>query len=564
MRLAVGLFHFNVQYVAGQTDLYHRYCTEAVAPFLELVERRKDWRMSFEMAGNGLEFLARNYPATLALLRKLTTEGRIELISTTYVPTIWPAFPARDLITSIELNRECLRSLDLPCSRIFFAHEAFFGLGACDLTDYFDVAVCKDDYLRYICPANAIQPAYRTGKTLVLVGANHLVNELYRRRAGTVADRPLFAAHQRRIEEAAHLVAASASPCGSYGDIEWQWYHLGSGHNVATWRRPEDGDEFFFDPDWAQLVEELLDSYPGEGYEFATVGELAQAIDPHVATPLPPIIEGSWDSRASEMVFAWMGRQHHVWEDDCGVLRLAWEARNRLVALERASSPERAHALGGSIKEIWKLQLLAESSDSLGWAPKPREVEFVKEAARKVLDAVAALTQTAPDGPTAGTHGQFRAYCRAGAQQPPFVACDLFGAEGELSFFTVAPTLQVVEAWMRPSGSCFGVRFHAFPPELVYCPSGREEEPARISWHELDPSIVYLPLANGLIGLGDGLYLIRDNASAPIAACADRTARHVSFMVRGPNRVKQYRWRFFLFRGALDEAVQRANRLNYA
>src|ERR1051326_8173521 len=126
-KIALGLFHFNLHYIAGDVSSYHRYCTQAVMPFLRLVAGDPEIRVSFEMAGSGLECLGNFYPEALDLLRRLIASGQIELISATYVPTLWVAFPGRDLLKSIELNRSCLERLQLRASELFFAQEAFFG-----------------------------------------------------------------------------------------------------------------------------------------------------------------------------------------------------------------------------------------------------------------------------------------------------------------------------------------------------------------------------------------------------------------------------------------------------
>jgi hypothetical protein len=54
--------------------------------------------VTFEIAGSGLEFLNDHYPGAIALLRDLVARQQVELVSAVYAPTIWVAFPARDLL----------------------------------------------------------------------------------------------------------------------------------------------------------------------------------------------------------------------------------------------------------------------------------------------------------------------------------------------------------------------------------------------------------------------------------------------------------------------------------
>ncbi len=140
MKIALGLFHFNVQYVAGDVALCHRYCTQAVIPFLQEIALDRRYRVSFEMAGSGLEFLSQHYPEAIKLLRDLIARNQVELISSAYVPTVWVAFPKRDLVKSVEINRACLQSLGLSAADIFFSQEAFFGPGLKAISHLFKIA----------------------------------------------------------------------------------------------------------------------------------------------------------------------------------------------------------------------------------------------------------------------------------------------------------------------------------------------------------------------------------------------------------------------------------------
>jgi hypothetical protein len=140
-----------------------------VLPFLRAIASRTEFRVTFEMAGNGLEFLADHYPVAIDLLHDLIAKNKIELISSTYAPTLWVAFPGRDLEQSIKLNQKVLERLKLPASRIFFAREGFFGSGLEVVSDWFDIAVCKDDTLRMFANGAAGRPVYRLGKLTVVV-----------------------------------------------------------------------------------------------------------------------------------------------------------------------------------------------------------------------------------------------------------------------------------------------------------------------------------------------------------------------------------------------------------
>jgi hypothetical protein len=147
-KLALGLYHFNAHWGAESRSA-QRHCTEALAPFLRVLKRHPDWRVSIDIAGSGLELLNEHYPVQTRRLRALVENGQVELISTMYTPSLWVAFPRSDLIRSIERNRQCLSKLGFPAGRLFFAQEGLFGESVHTLTEYFDAAICKDDYLNY-------------------------------------------------------------------------------------------------------------------------------------------------------------------------------------------------------------------------------------------------------------------------------------------------------------------------------------------------------------------------------------------------------------------------------
>ena len=102
IKLALGLHHFNIAYVAGNEASYHRQVREALLPFLQMLERHPSWQTTIEMSGFSLEFLAQHYPNILDYIKSLIENGQIELISCTYAPQLWIAYPFEDLIKSIE------------------------------------------------------------------------------------------------------------------------------------------------------------------------------------------------------------------------------------------------------------------------------------------------------------------------------------------------------------------------------------------------------------------------------------------------------------------------------
>ncbi len=138
----------------------------------------------------------------------------------------------------------------------------------------------------------------------------------------------------------------------------------------------------------------------------------------------------------------------------------------------------------------------------------------------------------------------------------------LFGASGHIDKEVLDTNTCAIEARFTPQEVACGVLVGTCLHEVVYCPSGTETSPISLNLLDLRPDTIYLPLANGLLGIGNGVYIIRCNEYGQVAACINKIDLTVSFKVEGPCVSRQYRWRFIVFHGSLDKAVQLANVIN--
>lgn len=574
MKIALGLFHFNVQYVAGDVASYHRYCTQAIIPFLRIIAGNTNYRVSLAMAGSGLEFLASQYPEAINLMRRLVAEERVELISSTYAPTFWVAFPQRDLIKSIEINRHCLSELGLTASNIFFAQEAFFGPGIEKIGHLFSTAVCKEDYLRYLYEADSFRPIYQLGAVRVVVGRNHLLNELRRimRRHGTNAqDFSVF--FRKKLDETERLFSDSneETAAGSTRGVEWYWYHVGSGHHFCTWSSPEQWETFFADPAWMCLNIGVLDQLIAEGYRLGSITEFARALDDGQCEKMPPIVEGSLNAGRSQGVYAWMGRQQGAWENDAGILGLAWRSRANVRKcediVERTLDTYAKQENAVTLRNLWKQQLFAESSDPLGWAPLPTETLFGRVAAENSLQAssrfLAGGAASRTNCETDDSNPDLTNFIGLGRQTlQPWVCAEFVGTEGEIQWMDVGDQEQICEVLFRTSGTEHGIRFERGSTCITYCPSGMEDEPTRIDLSQMRPDKIYLPLANGLISLSERMWLVRLNEFGQVAVRISKLDSWLTFTVEGEQNPVRQMWRFVVLKGTVEFAVKLANRLN--
>jgi len=557
-RSAVGLFHFNIRYVAGDVDFYRRYTKEVVEPFLSLLERNPKFRTSIHLCGADIEYLSRYAPEVLDRMRALINIEQLELISALYSNAIWVAFPLRDLIRSVELNRRVLDQNRLLASNIFFSQEAFWGMGVRQLNKFFDRAVCKDDYLKPASSLAEIEQAYRLGNLSVIVGANHLLNHIC-----ALDENGKYRATLKMNKQRLDLVRQSKLLDLSHRDMGVHWYHLGSAHHLVTAGFPNRRETFLSDGDWIALVEEQLDQI-GSRSSFSFIRELEY--DLSSLPELPQVIEGAWNYRGGSGVRRWMGWHTSDWERDAMVLCTAWQSRSALQQYEHMdhksckSDPPPPELLD----KLWKQQLLVEGSDSLGWNPRRIEVESSLREAELLLTEIANLTlkrnwerpflktvldivmQVESLGSIAGI----------GSDTP--VAIGNADVEG---WCEITPGVYLLRVELRATGIRSGVQIKRSQDTAIYCPSAEEQSAVTLQSQKRSESI-FLPLTNGLLSLGENDFLITINLYGKVAAELVAGFTCVEFTVEGPGGKRPYSLVFLRIHGHLESAIKFANLIN--
>jgi hypothetical protein len=568
MDISVGLFHFNVQWSAGDISSYHRYCAESIRPFLDFLKDNPRYRVSVEFPGCALEFLSDNYPCQFESLAKLQSTRQVELISSLYAPTLWVAFPWRDLQRSIQANRNVLARLGLVPSRIFFSQEAFFGDGARMLTDYFDVAICKDDQIEYFLHRDRVEPMYKLGSLKVLVASNHILNEVTRfLDARPEKERHLSPAHSEHVRSARTTNEKKSFPAlsGAFGEHSWRWYHCGDGNHFSTVSTPDQWRTYRLDTAWASLVADLFISYEENGYQFATVGDLARMLEDFPAPSIEGIIEGSWHTSESRGVAQWMGLNASKWEDDEGLLSYSYRTRSLLAACEDAVEqmpPAAREFTAPLLDKAWQAVFMAQSSDPLGWYPSPGEVRFGRDMGHQAYAEVQRVVEAI--GSTGASISQPRhpPVQRAVRTESALVSVEKINIQGETAVFAVSNDCQVIHLDGYGTEAPCGIAFRFALDYLVYCPSGLEESPVCRELTMYRPEVLVLPLANGLLAVGQDTFVVKDAGTCHVAAHLDRSAGKVRFLIEGHVPPRHLMWRFYLFRGSLPNAVRFANDIN--
>jgi hypothetical protein len=524
-KFVLNMYHFNFQYVAGNERAAKEGVKKGFEPLLDLYLAHPDWKADFEMQASYLIFLDEHFPAVLEKLRRLSQNGQAELVSFHYADELILAFPARDRERSLQLTRETFARFGLPLSGVIFTQEAQFGEGVCALgknNGYQTAVITPASYDWFQDDAGY---PYFTCRGLEVIKAED----------------PDLAPEQ---------MAEYVEPASG---VRAKWYFLGDGELQVT-----GGVSPYFGPLFrpkkkiiAKMVADF-ERYQRDGYRIATVGEYMEALHRHEVQPRPmrPFLDSAWRPQDDQGMFTWMGKYSFKYEDDYGIRTGNWRARAGLVSAEQAGLS------WDQLRNAWASQLEAEVSDSTGWYPLPVELRYSRSRTAAVIAEVKRL-------------------CPGCAPyQPDFVLVPV-----SASAIPVIPRiegagrtkLQYYSASGRDGLHAIGVSFVAgrdarvvFPisgPDLAYSPAMLESELVKFPFASIKPVLHYVGLPNGLIGLGDGRWLIRDNRSGTVAAGIDLGNHEVHFRVRGAGG-RSFSFLFFLFQGPAADALALANQLN--
>lgn len=559
-KIALGILSLNIESIAGDPPSAHRYCTQVIAPLLDLLRRESWLRFSFSVTGSELEFLGRGYPALMDEVRALASDGRIELISPLYTPSLWWQFPGVDLDRSVEINRACLDDLGLPLRRVFFA-RGLFGAGLQRLRADFDYLVCRDDHVAALAAGPTVRSSYGLGSQTVLLAANHILHTLAEARARTndAGDGALSLFAARHLEDGMRWPVRSSAEVIDFelGGTRWHWFHAGGAHHFTSRKSPRSWEGFFLDEDWLSLVVAGLNHLRQSGFVFGSVAELGSVAAASDPSPMPLLPEFGQVSGPSDLDPE--GRR--VWRSAGGaaVLSCSWRSRNSLRRREMARAPGGEASAPGEARdalwEAWRQQLQAESIGATT-AAFPAEAGFgrnsVEAALSAVAQAVAAIGAANP-----------RKSPRLAAVAEAPLGIEIFGAEGRVGWFAVDDGVFLCQVTLRPEEAICGVRFACEPGRLAYCPSGLEDRIAELDWNALRVAEVYLPLANGLVRIAPDRYLIRINTGSASSARAS-SEPWLAFLLDGASESREAELSFLLLQGEPGHALAVAAAVNWA
>lgn len=566
-KFSLSLYHFNIQYVAGglkglfpqnpdfdlsAEEVEDMIVKESFEPVMDLYLKHPEWKGDIELQGYFIEVLEKRHPDVLEKLRILAKAGQIELVSFHYADQLFLAYPRQDMEWSLKFNREVFERNELPLSGVVFTQEGQFGEGMAQFMEdnEFKIALMPKNLMRYLHPE--------------------------------IDSAPFPYCKLRNIDV---LLAGK----GIYrNDFIAEWSFFGDGELLATGdASPYMGRSLFrYKPSAVQEYEDGLIVKESQGYKITTIteyiNELASSgIMPHEC---PPVLDGTWQPDDTRNLFRWMGddpalNTQNAWDNV--VLTGNFKSRNKLVALEELIKYANNLKLidkdewMAKLNDAWVYQLFAEVSDSTGWAPWEGEVRYSLDNAKIAGDKADIIAEELANK----LNFRFVAIdSKSGEPLRELPPAMRLKADRMLNVNIAAAGREVRENWNRISDKPIyelevnfspttgdrgvSVTFPRLTDKIIYSPALLEDEIVEYHLSEFGFEEITIPLSNGLIGLDDDLFLIKDNSTVHLAGIVPVNDKVVKFVDKTAPIDEPFTWRFYIEFGTKNEAVEFADRIN--
>lgn len=585
-KFALSMFHYNAQYVAGGLEteidgemfgLCDSYClgwtderlidwiiTFTFEPVLDLYAAHPSWSGTLEMQALMLAAIGERHPAILEKLQEATRAGRVEIVSFHYSDQLFLAFPERDLDYSIRMTKEIFDRYCVPLSAVVFNQEGQAGIGRHPMMKKhgYEIAVFPKNLYNYVRNGEARWPYYRENGIDVIIGPGEV------------------------------------DPTSG---IEVAWTFFDDGELLA----------FFADPYFAPFSkeegrEERMAEYEAEltaleeeGFKISSIKDYVNHLKAQdVEQPeLPPVLDGTWQPTSTSSVLRWMGGRsqapyNNIERDNLirtTNYRIGIELEAAQILLNEAleeglETVDIAERLDEGRRRLY----LAEVTDATGITPWIGELNYAldyNEGAKTLAEEASAELLQLLDWPHAAIDfetGMAAMIEDIPMPEPPAPA----NAPLEVSIF--APTREAALSWFSLGENKFELQVEIgaaadptgkdqencivkldFPrseEKIIYSPALMEETVLSYDFDDFafQTGEIYLPLANGLIGLGDDWWVIKDTRIVHIAARVPNSVGEeiIQFIDETVDPVAGAFWRFVVFQGSEADALALARRMN--
>jgi hypothetical protein len=345
--------------------------------------------------------------------------------------------------------------------------------------------------------------------------------------------------------------------------------------------------------------ETALQAREDAGFSLVTIANYVDHLEAKGVEkkPAPPLLDGTWQPPSTDSIHRWLGGRSQVFHDDEEDNRVRagnTRARARVAATQRVLDKAMAEGLDpGDASErvhaLWKALFHAQVSDASGVNPWLGELLYCVRLNDWIMEETAAVAASLREVLALG-EGLLRVDLQTGevdtfwpipegamleAETAPVevsLRADKRDATG--TWYELWPGywryVMVFGAALTEDGCdpCdmrrIEVGFARTGDQIAYSPALIEDEVRTYDFDEFSfqNGEAYLPLPNGLIGLGDDLWVIKHVRSQHIAARVAPDDNMITFIDATPQVLTEGVWAFDVVQGSAEEALAIANRLN--
>lgn len=594
-KFALSLYHFNIEYVIGGLEyidikgLSHVFTAnsdnvgwdndkvedfivrESFLPMLQMYEKHPTWGVDFELQAYMIDVMAARHPDVLILLRKLAQRGQAELISFHYNAQLFLGFPREDHHRSIEAVKATFTKHCLPLSGVVFNQEGQAGEGR-------QKALVDEGYSIGVYPKNLFY--YQHNKTL--------------------NPWPYF------TSEGGDLIVGSSGVDKSSG-IQLTWNFFDDGELAAAPKVSGQSLNPYFATSAAHDATEIaareseLAATEAQGYYMARIGDYVRHLKASniEEKPAPALLDGTWQPKSTDSIHRWLGGRG-LWgqdENDFEVRQGNYEARTQVAAVQVLAEVAQKAGKGlvdqdKRLTKLWKLLWRVEVSDCSGVNPWLAEVQFALDHNPQIIADAKKLAEDLKKS-LGFAHAHVDLDQRTAVDALPDAEnLQAVDPPSELSSVTVnAGGRKWKTTWQQVGMKHWRVQYAFTPSDPDMDPAGREihidfphfEQTIEYSPALLDDVVrtykytdfeldsfntgdyhVWLPVPNGLIGLGKGWYIIKHARLANTAVKIDFTVPIVSFADETLRLDLAPTWTYDVVEGTATEALKVARAVNIA
>jgi hypothetical protein len=552
VKYTLAVLHYNLQYVAGDTGIENKIILQGLDPVLDFYLAHPNWGADIEMQGYMVEETAKRYPEIFGKLKILVNRGQLELVSFHYSDQLFLAYPRLDAEWSDRINKRVFEKLGIKQSGTVFTQEGQFGEGMAKFMadSGFKALVLPKNLFRYAHGEKDAAPYYALNGVDVVIGAKGL-----------------------NYDDGAVSVQAA-------------WTYMDDAELLPTGRTTPYSQYYKYKPEEMEKYGVELESLEKQGFHVGTISQYLADVKAAGVKPatLEPMIDGTWQPADTDNLFRWMGDHLAQYERDNDILTGNVRVRHKLAALEvvikqLSAAGRDTSALYEKLFEAWRLQSLAEVSDSTGWTPQPIEIKYSLEnsaAAEKITGEIAAEVKKMMGADTIIVDiasGKVEVASAPPAEPDyPEVDCPLkYELKGEIekekhNCFKIDGAITRLDLQFKTGAWLHNYLQLVFPRTvdyILYSPSLWEDSYVKYPMTAFAPEkgSFTIPASNGLIAIGADTFIIKKTDTVHSTYRFDFAAPTVAIELRKPPS-KVYKWTIYIFRGTPEDAVRFANSIN--